>query len=361
MRRLFAVLVLIAAAGPAAAGLYSADDPCPFTITPDGTAEPLPHPVFVNLLLDRFYAGFATDPAQSVSLDWLQPDPDEPEQRATYGGRLNQLVAARWPKANQLRGADLASHAAALIRLKRTTDALNLLRQDRQNVLPRAVLAHLHAELGQWDDAADRLPDDPADPPPGTTAEQFRWQRGVDERAYRRWLKVRQADATAKRKATDPDQTPDALFLSADGTPIRYWESAGEAAKLPADAVAVVQQMLLWAPWDDRLMWTAAEVFAAKGKVREALGVYKMLVEGRRFTGPRLLAGHLDRTAAAVAALPAEAVDPPPDPPPARRLVFGLIDPLTFYLAVVGFAAVLALMLALQVRAAVRRRRRHRP
>jgi hypothetical protein len=96
--------------------------------------------------------------------------------------------------------------------------------------------------------------------------------------------------------------------------------------------------------------------------VREAHSAFDMVYNGREYRSPRLLGQHLHRVAEEYAKLPPE--DTPLslpettlDSPPAPPLVFGLIDPLAFTLAVGVFAAVLFLMFALQVRAAVRRRR----
>ena len=169
MRRIAAILFVLLPASPAFAGLYSVDDPCPFTVKPDGTADPLPNDRFVRDFLNpRVYAGFPTTPEVPVSLDWVvEGDDGEPVAKATYGGRLNQLVCARWPKAGQLRGADLASHAAALILLKPRSEKLPLdgerlealLLAARRNPLAQANLAHLYAATGRWEDASVFAPD----------------------------------------------------------------------------------------------------------------------------------------------------------------------------------------------------------
>lgn len=366
MRPLLALSLLMVVAPPTLAGLYTLDDPCPFTVNADGSANPLPHPLFVALLVDRFAPRVPLNPAIPGTLDWyVDPNGDEAIARASYTARLGQVLAARWPQARTLSKSDLAAHTAIMIRFGAAQQALNLL--DRGRIAGEYALkanrVHAFAADGQWADAVTNLPDDPTTPPApldGTTPEQFRWQRALDQGAYSRWLSIREAEG--RTKPTAADLIPDALFETADGTAIRYWVSADEAAKLPPDAVAVVQQLLLWAPWDAKLLWTLAEVYLAKGKVREAHSAFDMVYNGREYRSPRLLGQHLQRVAEEFAKLPPE--DTPltlPDntvaPPPAPPLVFGLIDPLAFTMAVVVFAAVLLLMFALQVRAAVRRRR----
>ena len=63
-----------------------------------------------------------------------------------------------------------------------------------------------------------------------------------------------------------------------------------EKAKLPPDAVEVVEQLLVWMPDDLRLFWLLGDLFNAKGDVdaaklvcRELLGKYSQTVAGKRF------------------------------------------------------------------------------
>ena len=50
--------------------------------------------------------------------------------------------------------------------------------------------------------------------------------------------------------------------------------AAAERKKLPADAVALVQQLALWLPADGRLLWQLAELANAHGDVRTAAAIY---------------------------------------------------------------------------------------
>lgn len=367
MRR--TVLLMMCVACSAQAGVYSPDDPCPFNVKSDGTAEALPHRLFVAQLVDRLAPRVPNTPDPPGIPDWAS---DGEVARATYAARLGQLVAARWPQAQQLRGDDLAAHSAALLRFNASQQALNLLDRGRvgRSYTLKANRTHAFAAGGQWADAETNLPDDPEDAPPptaGTNEAQFHWQRKLDQSAYRRWLVIRTADSDPKTKRPIAEFTPDLLFVTPDGQPIRYWQSADEAKKLPADAVAVVQQLLLWAPWDDRLLWSLAEVYFATGRTREAHSAYQMLASdaGRKFQGPRLLGPQVSRVAAEFAKLPPEEVAVPvelsdtPITPPADTSgrVFGLIDPVAFYVGLGLFASVLLLMVAFQVRAFRRRRR----
>jgi hypothetical protein len=76
---------------------------------------------------------------------------------------------------------------------------------------------------------------------------------------------------------------PDPLHVPADFQPAQFsgrrlpWESGkippNERAKLPKDAVAVVQQLLVWTPEDARLIWLLAELLNAEGDTESAATV----------------------------------------------------------------------------------------
>ncbi|MCU0702534.1 MAG: hypothetical protein MUF18_00905, partial [Fimbriiglobus sp.] len=277
--------------------------------------------------------------------------------------------AARWPKAPQLRGDDLLAHTAALLRFNATDQAVNLLDRGRvgRNYFLKMNRTHAFATSRQWADALTNLPDEPEEPPQalsGTTVEQFRWQRCIDHGAYQRWLELRDTEFKKWKNQADthPDATPFALFTTGHGEEIRYWESAEQARLLPSDAIAVVQELLLRSPWDDRLLWSLAEVYFAQGKVRESHSAYEMLASdrGRQFRGPRLLTPMVQRVGVEFAKLPAEesAVLQLPDEaasPADGGLLFGLVDPLSFYTAAGLFFLAVLLMAFLQWRAIQRR------
>ena len=46
--------------------------------------------------------------------------------------------------------------------------------------------------------------------------------------------------------------------------------AAAEQKKLPPDAVAIVEQLLIWLPYDDRLYWLLGELLNARGEYRSA-------------------------------------------------------------------------------------------
>ena len=153
-----------------------------------------------------------------------------------------------------------------------------------------------------------------------------------------------------------PELFPGVTFAALGGTP----ESS---AKLPPDAVAVVQQLLLWSPGDTDLLWLLGELYAARGELRTAYKVLDQCSFGRSYTNRPVLMAHRQAARDAVDKLPPETVDaipeaapPPPAVPPEPERTAGEL--LRDYWPVpVGLVAVALLMVALQVRAWRRGRR----
>src|SRR4051812_50223138 len=115
---------MLVPAAPAPAGVYSPDDPCPFNVKADGAVEPLPHQLFVAQLVDRLAPRVPNTPDPPGIPDWAYDTSEKTTvAQATYAARLGQLVAARWPQAQQLRGDDLAAHTAALLRFNAAQQA----------------------------------------------------------------------------------------------------------------------------------------------------------------------------------------------------------------------------------------------
>jgi len=105
-----------------------------------------------------------------------------------------------------------------------------------------------------------------------------------------------------------------------------------EKSKLPADAVAVVQQLLLWAPEDTRLYWLLGELYNARGDLTSADAIFEECVWSRRYNAEPLREHRL----IVKEAIKAQA--PPPPPPPEDW------KPSTAKLVIVGVVAGLALL-----------------
>jgi hypothetical protein len=71
--------------------------------------------------------------------------------------------------------------------------------------------------------------------------------------------------------------------------------------KLPADALGIVEQLLLWMPGDTRLYWQYGELLNAKGDTSQAAQVMDECLWNRRYDAP-LLRQHRQILREAVAA-----------------------------------------------------------
>lgn len=363
MSRSLLVMFAVGVSAPlASAGVYSPDDPCPFVIKPDGTAEPLPLKQFQILYADSFAGLVTIDPINPGTFDWYQAENGQ-SWRVGPAGRFAQRLAARWPNRDELSSSDLAGYTADLLRLGGTAQAIQRLqpelRSRRPNYLLLANLAHAYATANDWDTALVRFSDvidsNPPTALPGTSAEQLKWQSGVDRKYYRQWIRLRKEEAV--KKPPVEKQEPDAMFTIADGKPIRFWESEVEATKLPPDALAVAQQLALWAPGDVKLLWLVAELYLAKGDVRAADAVFYQCSNARKFGGPVLFRDHAATARDAVAKLPPPTEVPLslPDEPPKGEPVEAVDSRLFVIVSIVFGLVAVWLFIVYVVRILVRR------
>jgi tetratricopeptide (TPR) repeat protein len=213
--------------------------------------------------------------------------------------------------------------SAALVRSGKADDAVNLLaplaRREPKNFLVLSNLATAYQRTGQDSRAIDTLelalaawPDqmDKVEEPLRTLLQSigwhdkaFSWYRRA-ETYQLKLLKLRAREGMAKKGKMD-FQTVDALFD--DGKtppePVRFVSEKGkfepgklapqEKAKLPNDAIELVQQLLIWLPEDDRLYWLLGELYNAEGSpknIRVARMIFDELAgfDGRGVRAPEL-------------------------------------------------------------------------
>lgn len=347
------VSIVILTAAPAAAGEYHPAEPCPFTVKPDGTAEELG---FGSQFDGQFPLLFT---ARMNAADARPARADNPDRKAILA-RLNK-------------DADPAARAVDLIRLGRPDEAVNLLTPLSRGRSPDfrvlANLAHAHARRGEWGEAIPLhelaafevgLPADLA----GTTPDQRKWLTRVERQYYAKWLHVSR-DRAAKRYAVESEDVFPLFPVKWANDAGRYEPgvlAAAERAKLPADAAAIVQQLLLWAPNDTGLYWLLAEVYAATGRLRQADVIFTQCVDGRQFSNRPVFMAHRAAVADAVKRLPPEKTaeevilpDTPPAAPP--KPAGGDFLPSRERLVAVGiaFAGLAAVLIGLQVRSVARR------
>jgi hypothetical protein len=365
-----ALVLIMLTASTTLAGVYSPDTPTPFPVRADGTAEPL-----------AFGPGF--EGPFAVRLGTLTNEADE--RTARQRGAKNDDRAKLLARIDQLRQkgnrslAETLALSADYLRANKAGDALNLLAPLSRSRTPdfRVLtnLAHAHAVRGEWDEATrwhtaalldTEFPTELA----GTTPEQRKWLRHVERDYYRKWLQIHRKRAVEKLSPEAEGVFPlfPARFINDTGQYEPGKLAAAERAKLPADAVAVVQQLLLWSPWDTSLYWLLAELYAAEGQLRAADTIFFQCANSRQYSNRPTLMAHRAAIREAVAKLPAEApTDVPalgtgitPDAPTPARTETGdgkfLPSEGKTYAVGAVFALVALVLLALQVRALRRRR-----
>ncbi|HJZ57225.1 MAG TPA: hypothetical protein VKE74_19805, partial [Gemmataceae bacterium] len=160
----------------------------------------------------------------------------------------------------------------------------------------------------------------------GLTKAQRDWQAKLDRDYVWAYYREHQKEAAVSpRPALEAEDVLPLFPVEQAGKtspgPVRFVNEAGhyepgrlaaaEKGKLPPDAVAVVQQLLLWFPTDTRLFWLLGELYAADGDVSSARTIFDKCVNARQYGNRKLL---MDHRAAVLAAL--ETRKPPAEPPP---------------------------------------------
>ncbi len=331
----FALMTVIAMAMPAVAGLYSPFEKCPFAIKADGTAQELSYNADNSGQFATIFFG------QLANVGDPNPNRKNPDRETT-------LLRLRQPATTP--GA-IAGRAADQMRARLYDDARTTLAPLARERVPdtriAANFAHLFAIRGEWAEAINwheiqlelTLPSDLA----GTTAEQRQWLAKLERTYYRDWLRIHRREAEAKTPAADEVVFP--LFTEP-----------------PPDAIAIVQQLLLWHPDDNRLFWLLAELYAREGRYREAERLFDSLVESRQQSNrTRLVERRADikrRVAGLPAVVPHEDVALAiPDEPKKEQTLADLGLTQTQLIAVsIAFAVAIIGLIALQLRSMRRRR-----
>jgi hypothetical protein len=159
-----------------------------------------------------------------------------------------------------------------------------------------AYALRLHGAQGQQRDALARAREAHDDYPfptrlAGLSTKQLEWYKRF-EKTYHLPFLTHRVWLDEAPKAPDRAKSTlklDPLFRSKDtGEPIRFVGESGnfepgaiaaaEAAKLPPDALAILQQLIFWYPNDAALMWQVAEIYNAIGDVNSALQIFDLCV-----------------------------------------------------------------------------------
>ena len=313
MRTLGAIAVLIVAA-PALASLADPDEPMAIPATADGQGEALP--------FDRFNQRMITlvNIADPRLLDGKMN-----RDRLKVLARVN---AVKNPKA--LPPEQAAFLAVDYMRLGNgdglyLNKAIDLLaphlRDRRPSYFVCTTLAAIHvARGGEFAEAIDKQEaalldcEMPAEVKGWSTAER-NWIAQLDREYVPYYLRIRRSEADPATRPSLETIGPTPLFPLPSKTgpaePVRFVNEAGkyepgvlakaERDKLPPDAIAIVQQLLLWFPTDARLLWLLAELYAADGKFKEADTITYQCTASRNYA-PRQLLEHRGAIVKALAA-----------------------------------------------------------
>lgn len=362
---------LVFAAVPGRASLYLPNDAVmSLPVKPDGTPEPLPFDQF-KMQLVRL-----TNQRNPELKDAQGKNPDREQV-------LTRVQARR--QAKDRSPAELAALAADMLRLGNSDpraggtggffvdEAVNLLKPLTQGRTPYyfafTTLAQLHAARGEWAEALTNQQavvfGDAVMPAEvkGLTKEQRDWQAKLDFGYVPHYYAVHRREAEAKPRPAPEDEEPTPLFPLPERDkphhPVRFVNdagqyepgtlAAGERAKLPPEAVAVVQQLLLWFPGDPRLYWLLAELYAADGKLDEAKAIMDECAWGRQYGNRKLLMDHRAAIHAVIDARQKAAEQAEKDK-----------YPISLRTVAIYFGAVVALGAVAVVRVVVKRARRNR-
>jgi hypothetical protein len=135
------------------------------------------------------------------------------------------------------------------------------------------------------------------------TSRQLQWFQTA-EKYQLELVKLRYRELV--RRPPGRSQAPEKLddLFRGDKGPVRFVGEEGryqagqlaraERAKLPPDALAIVQQLVIWFPDDTRLYWLLGEIYNAKGDIEAAARIFDECVGNvRRFSAPDLRAHRL--------------------------------------------------------------------
>jgi len=260
------------------AGIYSPDEE-PALIDKEGKAKALPFETFRVVLED--YRQIAVPVLNS-------------QQRQSYLKIREELFSKRSRATTE----ELIRLSAVLLRLREFENALEVLQLARSRD-PRnfVVQSHLAMALHMMGDPnAARYQDGALSlrvrELPGLSPEQTTWFLRV-EKIFYDLLKSRFREQR-DRGPRAPVETLDPIF------PVNFVGESGnfepgtiaqaERAKLPDDAMAIVQQLLLWMPEDARLYWLLGELYNAQGDLKAASTILDQCEDARRFYTPQLRA-----------------------------------------------------------------------
>jgi len=350
-----ACVALALVAGPSRASLYSPEESMAIPVNADGKAVTLPFDEFKRRL--AVLRNAATPPNKSKGETTDSPD------RKKFLDRI-----AKQSDGKKLSATEAAALATDLLRVgegSKALDVLGPLSHDRKpNYFVFSGLAHIHANGGNWSDALKyhiegRLDTEMPAEVKGLSKAQRDWWEKLDADYVPHLYRIRRDEAKTRGDLTTKerekfDEVEDVLPLfplpheKEPRSPVRFVNDAGEyqpgtlataeKAKLPPDALAIVQQLALWYPGETRLYWLLAELYAAEDDLDSAEAIFNECADSLAYGAHKVMMAHRTAVKSAVDARPKPEE---PQAPISMRTVM-------FYFGGVAGVALLALVRTLR-------------
>lgn len=218
--------------------------------------------------LPSAWRGLIADLRALRGIGWTQPGVAESPLRKSYYETAVRLEAAA--RDRPLSADEVSDLGALWLRLGNAPKAVHILREG-QRKYPRhfAILANLGSawqKTGDLSQAAEALRQAVALAPE-------RWRKYEEYHLRLVTLRMREPPGTVAL-----DDLFGVRFVADRGQYRAGQLAASERKKLPADAVAIAQQLALWMPDDARLIWLMAELANAQGDLRAASDLFDMCV-----------------------------------------------------------------------------------
>lgn len=336
------------------ASLHHPEEPMAVPVNAQGVPEALPFDEFGRRRLVLMNAGNADWPLERAN-------PSDPTKKVRSDrGVLKDRIDKRLKIAKRTQEESVAL-AVDLLRFGRPDEADGaLVGRQRQGYLGNVTLAHIAASQANPSDPKTRdwprafaflsfaNEETPPKELPGITPQQLAWQINLNNGVLLKFFRLRMEESRTKH--APETELPDALFPVdfanvADGALV-----PSERAKLPPDALATVQQLVLWFPHDTRLYWLLAELYAARGEFAAAERIMGECVSSLGYSNRKVLMQHREavtKVAKEKGAAPEEALlgggDKPTDAGPVEPPVPITFGAIWVYFGVVGAVALFAL------------------
>jgi tetratricopeptide (TPR) repeat protein len=232
------------------------------------------------------------------------------ETRKSYLKRFEELRAKNIQRQTPVEAVSFGECLVRLGDLDNSFQAYHMAsRRDTRNFLALSGLAAVHQLRGELLQAREAQRDALSLRPselPGMTKAQTAWMVRVEERfAELQKGRLRELREKVQLQDLSPDDLFGTRFVGLDGNYEAGTIADEYKAKLPADAMAIVQQLLLWFPHDPRLLWLLGELYNASGQMREALALFDECMFVRSFQTlqlrehRRIVQGKLEQISAA--------------------------------------------------------------